>query len=81
MKLTLTLLMSTALLSACATRVEYITPELPLPEPPVLPTIAADDLACLSDEAYQALAVRDALRRGYANQLRAIIEAHNLQVR
>lgn len=65
------------ILSGCATKTVYITPELPLPEWPVLPVVAADDLACLSDDAYEALAVRDRLRRGYAEQLRAIIEAHN----
>lgn len=64
-------------LSGCATRPVYVYPELPLPPAPQLPTIAAGELACLSDEAYEALAVRDALRRAYADQLRAIIEEHN----
>jgi hypothetical protein len=64
-------------LSGCATRVEYITPQIPIPPPPVLPTVSADELACLPDEAYEALAVRDALRKGYAEQLRDIIRAHN----
>jgi hypothetical protein len=65
------------LLSGCATPPVYTVVELPIPEPPTLPTVAAADLECLSDAAYESLAVRDALRKGYAEQLRAIIEAHN----
>jgi hypothetical protein len=64
-------------LSGCATPSAYTVTELPIPEPPTLPTVAAGDLECLSDAAYESLAVRDALRKGYAEQLRAIIEAHN----
>lgn len=64
-------------LSGCATRTVYVVPELPLPPAPTLPTISAGELSCLSDQAYEALAVRDALRRAYADQLRAIIEEHN----
>lgn len=64
-------------LSGCITRPVYLYPELTIPEPPALPTVAADELACLSDDAYEALAVRDARRKAYADQLRAIIEEHN----
>ncbi len=85
-------------LSGCATRTVYITPELPLPEWPVLPVVlqaefidlAGDEtgdelrealprtaMVCMTESGYEALAVRDRLRRGYAEQLRAIIEEHN----
>lgn len=64
-------------LSGCAHDPIYIVPRLDLPPAPVLPTVPADQLACLPDDAYEALVVRDALRRGYAEQLRAIIEEHN----
>jgi len=64
-------------LSGCITRPVYLYPEITIPEPPTLPTIAADQLVCLTDEAYEALAVRDARRKAYAEQLRAIIEEHN----
>ena len=64
-------------LAGCGTTTVYVYPELPLPEWPVLPVVAGDDLACLSDATYEDLAVREKLRRGYAEQLRAIIEAHN----
>lgn len=70
-------LLAALALSGCATRTVYSVPKLDLPAPPVLPTIAAGELACLSDPAYESLAIRDALRKGYADQLRAIIEEHN----
>ena len=70
-----------AIISGCAARTEILIPALPLPDPPTLPTIPADEMTCLSDEAYEALVERDALRREYANRLRAIIEAHNGTVR
>jgi len=64
------------LLAGCAQTV-YVYPEITIPPAPVLPTVVAESLACLSDEDYESLAVRDALRRGYAEQLRAIIAEHN----
>jgi len=64
-------------MTGCVTRTVYVYPEIAIPPAPVLPTIAAADLECLGDDAYEALAVRDRLRRGYSEQLRAIIEEHN----
>jgi hypothetical protein len=60
-------------------RTVYVTEPLPLPPQPLIPTIPAGSLMCLSDEAYEALVVRDVVLKGYADQLRAIIEAHNEQ--
>jgi hypothetical protein len=77
----LTILVLAMVLTGCAARTEILIPALPLPDPPTLPTIPADEMLCLSDEAYEALVERDALRREYANRLRAIIEAHNGTVR
>lgn len=63
-------------LPACSQApVRYVSEPLPLPPPPVLPALTADDLACLSDDAYQRLVLRDMWRRQYAETLQAIIRA------
>lgn len=65
------------LLAGCASQPEIryraVPPEL-IPDPPVVPTIAAADMQCLSDEIYSKLALRDKLRRQYAKELRALLE-------
>lgn len=68
---------TTAALAGCAQppRVEYRPiPAMLIPPPPTVPTIAAAELACLSDEAYLRLAERDRARRQYADALRALLE-------
>lgn len=77
MKAPALVLIAALALSGCAHDPIYIVPRLDLPPPPVLPTVPADEMVCLTDEAYEALAVRDARRKAYAEQLRAIIEEHN----
>lgn len=70
------LLAVTVSLPACSTQpVRYVSEPLPLPVPPVLPALTADDLACLSDDAYRRLVLRDMQRRQYAETLQAIIRA------
>lgn len=51
----------------------------PLPKPPrpVLPTLAADDLQCVTGDAYRRLLMREITRRHYAEQLEVIIREHN----
>ena len=39
-----------------------------------LPTVP---MVCLSEDAYGKLVMRETLRRNYANELKAVIEAHN----
>lgn len=68
-------------LAGCATQPVFVYPELPVPPEPPLPKIPAAELVCLSDDAYEALVVRDATRKAYADRLRAIIAAHNAQAR
>lgn len=41
--------------------------------------LPATAMVCMPESGYEALAVRERLRRGYAEQLRAIIEEHNLR--
>jgi len=61
-------------LTACATTTEVFVQEpLPLPDRPTVPTVSADDLQCLSDEAYEALAVRDQIRVEHIRRLEAVI--------
>lgn len=65
------------LLAGCASppeiRYRAVPPEL-IPDPPVVPTIPASDLQCLSEATYSKLATRDKLRRQYAKELRALLE-------
>jgi hypothetical protein len=45
------------------------------PARPILPTIDATALECLSDNTYKAIVMRDAMRRWYAQELEAIIDS------
>lgn len=61
-------------LTACATTTEvFISEPLPLPDRPTVPTVSGDDLECISDEAYEALAVRDQIRVEHIRRLEGII--------
>lgn len=71
------LILAALAVSGCAGPVVYVYPEITIPPPPELPIVTADELACLSNETYTAVAVRDSLTKGYAKQIRAIIEEHN----
>lgn len=78
-------LLASLLLAGCASPPVYITPELPLPDGPVLPTVSAAEFVWDQDrevylitrDVYERLAVRDTLRRRYAEELRMIIATHN----
>lgn len=61
--------------AACSTTTttEYVQTPLPVPDRPTLPTVVADDLMCLGDEAYEALAVRDTQLQEHVRRLEAII--------
>lgn len=63
------------LVAGCATKTEtvFTQADLPLPDRPALPTVPDNAMACLTDEAYEALAVRDARLRSHAKRLEAII--------
>lgn len=65
------------ILSGCVTRVEFITPQLELPERPVLPTVSQEEVACLSAETYENWLRREMRLKGHINVLRAIIEMNN----
>lgn len=61
------------LLAGCATK--PTTFYLSKPARPILPTIDATALECLSDDTYRAIVMRDSLRRWYAEELEAIINS------
>lgn len=64
-----------ALLTGCATH-GYIYRPIPadmIPPAPEVPKIKAEELQCLSDDAYERLANRDRLRKQYAEELRALL--------
>lgn len=64
-----------ALLTGCATH-SYIYRPIPaemIPPAPEVPKIKAEELQCLSDDAYERLANRDRLRKQYAEELRALL--------
>jgi len=64
------------LIGCAGTRIEYRPiPTALIPPKPQLPTITADDLACLRDATYLKLAGRDRMLRQYANELRALVES------
>lgn len=74
--LILALLAVTIILPGCGLQPTHaISEPLPLPVRPLLPALSASDIACLSDDTYKRLVIRDRLRREYAEELEAIILA------
>lgn len=71
------LLVSALLLSGCVTKTVYLTTPLPHPEWPVLPPVTVPELACLADESYGNLLLRETRLRNHALRLEKIIEEHN----
>lgn len=61
------------LISGCGK--EYITPQLPMPEKPDMPTITNADIQCVEDAAYWRIARRDLAHRQYAGRLEAVIKS------
>lgn len=66
-------------LTACSSpRIEYrAVPAWLIPERPVLPTIKADELACLAPDVYGRLARRERARKEEADALRALLGGGN----
>lgn len=64
------------MLAACSTqpvRTVFVQEPLPLPDRPNVPTIAAAELSCLSDEAYLKLVERDQVQFEHIVRLESII--------
>lgn len=72
-------------LLGCTPQVIYVYPEIPLPTPPVYPTVYAEEFVereggevlCISWETYEKLAVIETLRTRYAEELRELIKWNN----
>jgi hypothetical protein len=75
--LTAIAIISTLIGSACSTvpEVRYVTRPLTAPARPVLPRVSAEDMSCLTDQAYRKLVERERLRREYSEDLEAIIRS------
>ena len=63
------------LMTACATRTEYVEvrPDCTPPPVPALPELSADDLAPLSDGVYYDVIERDARLQDWALEMRAML--------
>ena len=75
LSVTLALVAATILsLSGCCSVVPDPV-KIPVPPPITYPNISAEELACLSDKAYEALAVRDTMCRERVKTLEDIIKS------
>lgn len=63
-----------ALLTSCATRYFSAAP-VEIPDPPALATVSGEELACLSEDAWRRVRLRDRQCRAYAEHLRLLLEA------
>ena len=66
-----------ATLAACTPAPVVRPVQLPIPAPPDLPAISAEQVECLSDEAWAAIVERDLARKQYAERLRQVILDNN----
>lgn len=63
------------LLASCSAQPQYLDAPLYMPPKPVLPSIEAKELLCLSEPAYKALVKRDLLLQQHIEKLRLIIKS------
>lgn len=61
--------------SCTSSVVRYVTVPLDCPVRPVLPSLSEEDLAPLSQDAFERLAERDQKRRHYAEELEALCKS------
>ncbi len=66
--------------SCCANDVRHEPVLLPVPVESLLPAVAADEVACLDDDAYARLVERERLRKEFGDDCAAIIDANNAGV-
>ena len=61
-------------LAGCAARVEYVPMSVSCPPVPPLPSISAQELQTLTDDAYRRLVERELRLKEYIGQLRTLCE-------
>ena len=61
-------------LAGCAARVEYVPMSVSCPPVPPLPSISAQELQTLTDDAYRKLVERELRLKEYIGQLRTLCE-------
>ena len=61
-------------LAGCAARVEYVPMSVSCPPVPPLPSISAQELQPLTDDAYRRLVERELRLKEYIGQLRTLCE-------
>lgn len=63
------------LISLCGCAPSYVTPHLPMPSKPDMPSFTNEDIKCVSDNAYSKIAGRDAAHKLYEGRLEAVIKS------
>ena len=61
-------------LAGCAARVEYVPMSVSCPPVPPLPSVSAEELRALTDDAYRRLVERELRLKEHIGQLRALCE-------
>ena len=61
-------------LAGCAARVEYVPMSVSCPPVPTLPSVSAQELMPLSDDAYRRLVERELRLKEHIGQLRSLCE-------
>lgn len=69
------LLAAIIFLTACSVKTIPVVVRLDLPPPLEVPSVSADDLQCLSNDAYSRLVKRDKLKSERIRTLESIIES------
>lgn len=60
--------------SGCSWPTRTVCPDVPRTTRPALPALSAEDVACLTDDAWHRLRERDRGRREYAEDLESILQ-------
>lgn len=64
---------TTLLLGCATTTTEFVQEPIPIPARPHLPVVQPDALQCISDDAYEALAIRDTLLQEHIRLLERLL--------